>query len=602
MNLSQGKSDLKCRVAICMLSLAQGRSEYPDLLELTEKISATGIEVYWISFDALTAMHDIEIPAGVRWLRLCESTLLSGSIRQAVALATKLAPVLAYLSPTMVIPWQRAVRYAVWLARLASGTPVSSGKDWSKRFTSPARAVLQAVLLVISPKRYHRLRLQAQLATQAAHALLDGDWYAAQYQVTGSLNACLEHYLFVGQYLGCNPNPLFWATWYTEKYLANADITPCTHFFGIGAHGNYDPNPFFRTSWYRDMAGLKFDRDEFPVMHYLRSPSGAAIDPNPLFDTHWYMEYYSDARDSTRTPLEDFVLTGNARAPSPFFLQYPSVLADSRGHRLSYAALFSQMFDMRKPTKAVYEIGLRPDRPMRRFALCSVVTGDYDQPHPILYADAEVDYFLLTDSATSESQTGWKHIVGKPYAEKDPLKLSRFLKMHLMELVPNAAQYDAIAYIDGNLEIIGTLAKLFHDFADSSALIGLIRHPTRICAFQEAAAVLLLEKDTRANVMHTLEFLTQEGLPSNAGLYEMNFFMLRPTPEVARFFAEWWRLFQEFGNRDQLLAPYVLWKHSISIHYLVPEGVSVRTIGSLSYHPHNSPKVAFGDIGQFRFE
>jgi hypothetical protein len=558
-------------VAICMLSIGQERQRTGELLELSGRYVAAGAQVYWISFDALAAQAGFELPPGVRWLRLCEPGLRSGSLREALALATRLAPVLDYLAPAVTMPFRRSARHAVRLARLAAG---SSTPAW-----------LRGLLRLVSPRRHARLRDEAAAAEAAVAEIFDAAWYGGQYRVGGSRDDLAGHFLHVGQYLGHSPHPLFWASWYGEQYLRDGPAAPLGHYFYRGADDDLNPNPFFYTKWYREQAGLPSCGKANPLAHYLSAPDGASIDPDPLFDARRYLQARPDLRQ--RTPLEDFVLAASPPCPFPLLERIPSLREDVNGRQLSYATLFGSAFAMRQPAQGIHHIEARPHRPPRRFAICSVITGDYELPRPVIHADAEIDYYLLADRPVGRSPQGWKSLNVPVPPGRDAVRHSRYLKMHLAEFVPAAAGYDAIAYADGNLQFVGPLAGLFHDFADSLREIGLITHPLRCCVFQEAAAILLLQKDAPANVMRVIDFLLKERVSPNSGLFEMNFFMFKPVPSVRRLFEKWWRLFEVYGNRDQLLLPYALSKQPVPIHPLLPEGVSVRNVDSIVYHPHN---------------
>jgi hypothetical protein len=573
-------------VAICMLSLGQGRHRIAELLELTGKYIAAGAEVYWVSFDALAYRAGFELPPGVYWLRLCEPALSSGGLREAIALAAKLAPVLNYLEPVATVPFQRAARRVVRLAQLAVRTSFSAAVSCGGPPASVMPRWLETLLLLVSPQRNARLRKEAMATAQAIDTIFNSEWYGEQYGVPGGCCDCKKHYLHVGQYLGYNPHAAFWASWYSERYLRVASAVPLAHYFQFGAEQDLDPNPFFCTKWYKEQAGLPPGSGKNPLAHYLYDPGGAAIDPSPLFDTHWYRKARPGLGE--RTPLEDFICTENPPSPSPVFEKAPFLRQDGTGKELSYATLFSTAFAMRLPAQAIHHIEARPVRPTRRFAICSVITGHYEPPYPVSYSDAEVDYYLLTDQEITRPPKPWKTVHVPMPAGSDPIKHSRYLKMHLNELVPNVSEYEVIGYADGNLQFVGSLASLFYDFVDSPGTIALIRHPQRCCAYREAAAILLLLKDEPANGMRVLEFLLKEGFPPNAGLFEMNYFMFKPSVETHKLLKEWWRLFQLYGNRDQPLLPYALSRRPLSIYQLFPEGVTVRNVDSIIYHPHGA--------------
>ena len=108
----------------------------------------------------------------------------------------------------------------------------------------------------------------------------------------------------------------------------------------------------------------------------------------------------------------------------------------------------------------------------------------------------------------------------------------------------------------------------------------------RYCAYQEAAVILLWKRDSPDNVRRAIDFLESEQLPDGAGLFEMNFILARPTAEARAFFEDWWGLFENYGNRDQLLVPYILWKRGLEYFPIFPPPLSVRDHPSFIYQNH----------------
>jgi hypothetical protein len=154
--------------------------------------------------------------------------------------------------------------------------------------------------------------------------------------------------------------------------------------------------------------------------------------------------------------------------------------------------------------------------------------------------------------------------------------------------LPKIEQYTAVVYIDGNIELIGDLAPLVQGYLHSGASLGVVPHPYRQCVYEEAAAVILQQRDSREHVIRAVEFLESQGHPLHAGLFEMNFFCFRPGSVMYSFFHLWWDLYQLYGDRDQLLAPLVASKQAVTLYSLLPNGESVRTHPAFRYHPHRS--------------
>ena len=92
-----------------------------------------------------------------------------------------------------------------------------------------------------------------------------------------------------------------------------------------------------------------------------------------------------------------------------------------------------------------------------------------------------------------------------------------------------------LVYVDANVDLVGSLRPLANTFLASGTDLGLVPHPFRRCAYVEGAAVLLQERDEVENVRRSLAYLEHCQLPDDAGLYEMNLFMLRPGEAGGRF-------------------------------------------------------------------
>ena len=111
-------------------------------------------------------------------------------------------------------------------------------------------------------------------------------------------------------------------------------------------------------------------------------------------------------------------------------------------------------------------------------------------------------------------------------------------------------------------------------------------HPLRYCVYQEAAAILHNNRDSRGNVARALDFLKNRGYPADLGLFELNFFMVRPGAESSSFLQDWWHLYSTGGLRDQIWPPYILWNRKLEHFPLLAPGMTVGSHPSFRYHPH----------------
>ena len=264
-------------------------------------------------------------------------------------------------------------------------------------------------------------------------------------------------------------------------------------------------------------------------------------------------------------------------------------VGSASGPHGGYATSFTNSFagtPSAFPVRSLHrQPGTADDSGSGKFAVCCVLTGRYDTPQPVGRPEPNIDYFLITDAASLPAPPGWQRIT-VPGDDANPLHLSRRLKMNLASLLPSPDSYNAIVYLDGNIEVAGDIRPLVSDYLASGADLGVVPHPFRQCVYEEAAAVMLELRDDPRCVLQAVEFLEHEGHPPRAGLFEMNFFCFRPRPAATAFFAHWWQHYQQHGNRDQLLAPYVARKLGTSLHPLLPTGRSVRTHAAFRYHPH----------------
>ncbi len=451
--------------------------------------------------------------------------------------------------------------------------------SWTNLSKAFSRLIDRGVVRLVrryAPGHAYLSALQATaLCREFAKKIMDCDSYASHHlDHEPDANKVIEHYLAVGCFLGYRMHPLFWDEWYLQTY-SDAQVTGLSaweHYCTRGASEDRNPNPFFESKWYRSKNGLDSQTD--PLLHYVSQPANAMADPSPLFDSRWYAERYSELINPGVSLLADFMGAREPRCPHPIFLRHPSLTRDIRGRPLDMASLFSARFNYLGLTASRAEDDV--DSVRRRYCLCTVITGGYDAPAAPEYRDDHVDYVLLTDRQITNS-AGWDRvIVVEPTA--DPIQQSRYLKMHLADAIQDSSKYEVLGYIDGYIALTGSVTGFFDEFARSGRAVGLVPHPERNCAYQEAAAALLRQADSDANIWRAVAFLEEQGHPEHAGLFEMGFFMFRNGDVARLFFAEWWRLFERLGNRDQLLVPHVVRRQSLDYFPLLPRPLSVRSV------------------------
>lgn len=561
-------------------SLASGSAERRTAAAAASAVAAT----VWISLDPLAG--ESEPPEGVVWLRLGEPELGGYRWRNVLSQVSKLMPAFEALGVTEVQALSEAARPA---ARIAAGLlrlscPLgrpAAGLNWLRRLPEWA-------LKVVSPGRARRFASQREDRDGQLAAFVDRDHYFSQGCPAAGRIDPASHYLAAGQYAGLDPHPLFWTRWYARHMLPGAaDVTPWRHFVGIGRHDWANPNPFLVVRWYdrQPGAGRHHPNPLLDLEEHARRGTPAP-DPNPLFDQAWYRQTYDC---DGRPPLRHFVLHG-ARHPTCAFLARHPELGQTMERRDGYALSFTQAFagnPSRHPEPRPARRAEESPLVRGRVAVCCVMTGDYDALRPIGEPDPNIDYFFITDKPPSQPVAGWRLVVA-PADGLAERQLSRAIKMNLPRYLPAGEAHEVIAYLDGNIELAGNLTPLIDEYRRSGADLGVVPHPYRQCAYEEAAAVMLQLRDSREHVLSTIDFLEEQGYPPRSGLFEMNFFCYRPSPAAHGFFNRWWDMYRRHGDRDQLLAPLAARQQGLVLHPLLPSGQSVRNHPAFRYHPHRS--------------
>lgn len=573
------------------LTLTADRALWDSLAQATDVWQQSGRRVVWISLDPLGGSGE-PIP-GVVWLRLGEPALAIPGLRQVVAQTAKLLPALAVLGACELQPWGVGAKPAASLAAWALGLHL--GKDigppdvpinhHSQFFAKRWRArVLHLLAACLGPGRARRITAERTDTGGLLAALIDVAHYSEQCSPLANKDSAIQHFLAAGQYAGHSPHLLFWTRWYADRYLlGTGGVCAWRHFIDHGLRGGCAPNPFLTPLWYEKQPGAGQYHTN-PLLDYAGHLQAGSLapDPNPLFDQRWYMEVY---RTGHVSPMIHF-LNGNASLPTcPFLARHPELEFASERADGGYVRRFSNAFingpslfpGVRSLPAGAESCG--------RVAVCCVLTGNYDRVPVLLHRDFGTDYFLLTDHLPDEPAVGWQAIIVAP-AGLDPQCHSRSMKMQLLRYVPNAESYALFVYVDGNVQLVGSLLPLLENFAVSDAPLGVVPHPFRRCVYEEAAAVLIQLRDSRENVLQTVDFLESAGHPPGWGLFEMNFFCFRPGLRAKSFFARWWSLYQRFGRRDQLLAPFVAREQNLQLHALLPPGESVRTHSAFHFLSH----------------
>ncbi len=223
---------------------------------------------------------------------------------------------------------------------------------------------------------------------------------------------------------------------------------------------------------------------------------------------------------------------------------------------------------------------------MEKVAVYTCITGGYDrliQPAGIV-SWCDFICFVPKGVRHPDSDGVWK-IVEFECGAGGAAAVSRYPKMHPDELLPDHAYS---LWLDGNVGIAsadfyGVLSSL----VGRDVLFAGVPHPSRDCAYEEAAACVRGGKSTLRPMLKAVRFLSASGLPRHAGLNENNMvFRKHADPSVIALDRRWWDLYLLFG-RDQPVLPLCLREAGIASVQLLPDGENARDSRLMTYVYHD---------------
>lgn len=208
---------------------------------------------------------------------------------------------------------------------------------------------------------------------------------------------------------------------------------------------------------------------------------------------------------------------------------------------------------------------------MNKKCIFTYITGNYDNLMNPNVITPGWDYICFTDNKSISSDV-WDI---KPIHDKDlsvycPKRRANSVVMKYYEYIPD--HYDICICIDGNLKIHKNLNELLsefnYDLNEHDLMIP--NHPDRSCVYEEAKAIINLNKDTRSNTESHVQKLKAEKYPANNGLYETCAMVLnRKSPLLKELFKDWYKEYMRLPcKRDQMSLNYVIWKYSNGINIL----------------------------------
>lgn len=223
---------------------------------------------------------------------------------------------------------------------------------------------------------------------------------------------------------------------------------------------------------------------------------------------------------------------------------------------------------------------------MDRRAVYTVITGGYDTLKEPFIKSEGWDYICFTDDPGLTSDV-WKIVqIDEDLKIQFPNKqrLQRRLKILASVYLP---EYKYTIYIDGSTQQLLDFNWLLQEIGYKGG-IALKKHGKRNCVYEEVAACVRMNKDSRAVLMEQMEHYSKYcKYPINNGLYESGI-LIRENCDAVNFMCYyWWGQLERYSVRDQISLP-------VAIRYSNPKCELIEMDYNLVHkyirvHKHSKP-------------
>jgi len=196
----------------------------------------------------------------------------------------------------------------------------------------------------------------------------------------------------------------------------------------------------------------------------------------------------------------------------------------------------------------------------------TVIAGDYDSLKRPLWRPKNVDYHAFVSGPVHPTKRGWK-LFRLPESISDAKLLNRRMKIRGVEFEEH---YDSITYVDGSIQIIGSLELTIARFLESGGALGLFQHHDRNNPWDELAACkklgYLSDSEARFEAARLQRFKdARVSLP----LFDAGVILKNPQKKaLAKISGRWFELFIQNPIRDQLSLPIVVREHDQAVFQL----------------------------------
>ena len=198
----------------------------------------------------------------------------------------------------------------------------------------------------------------------------------------------------------------------------------------------------------------------------------------------------------------------------------------------------------------------------------TAITGGYDSLKDPLVVSEGIDYVCFSDRPF-ESKIWKARSIPAELNGLDPVKAQRIVKICPHRYLP---EYETSVWVDGNVRITGDLNEFLKRCDFSKSPLWVRPHPSRVCVYDEADAVIRFGKEDPALVRKIAARYKAEGYPEKAGMAETCVIARTHNDVKCRLFDEAWATELLLNSRrDQLSFNYVARKTGLLPGYLTEQ-------------------------------
>lgn len=199
-----------------------------------------------------------------------------------------------------------------------------------------------------------------------------------------------------------------------------------------------------------------------------------------------------------------------------------------------------------------------------KICVYTCITGNYDNLNEIKNSEDNIDYYCFTNNKSLKSKT-WK-VIQIDNGELDNRLLARKIKILGHSIIND--NYDIAVWTDADV-IWETPISDFVNTYFKNTNFAIFKHHARNTINEEAIACLLVRKDSKENIIKTLNFYNTIKYPDNNGLCESTVFIKNPKDQqVIETTKIWYDMVKEYSPRDQLSFNYAIWKTGLKVKYI----------------------------------